>query len=113
MRLGLRETWRTFGRFSCMLAAGRLSVPDLADFLAFAADDTSTRQLENLRTCVRPPAACGARLVLQHSRDAIRRKKRGPQGLASVMGSRGRDVACSLDPFDGSPTRELAGFVRC
>ena len=100
--IGLREL-RTLDRFFMYAGAGRISVPDRADFLAFAADDTSTRQLENLRTAFDRLLPAGTP-VLRTVRDAIRAKR----GRSRICDGRGRDVLAA-DPLM-VPYRELAGF---
>ena len=100
--IGLREL-RTLDRFFMYAGAGRISVPDLADFLAFAAEDTSTRQLENLRTAFDRLLPAGTP-VLRTIRDAIRAKR----GRSRVCDERGKDLLAA-DPLM-APYRELAGF---
>lgn len=100
--IGLRQL-RTLDRFFVFADARRISVPTVTDFLAFAANDTSTRQIENLRTAFDRLLPRGTP-VLRTIRDAIRAKKR----RSRVCDWRDRD-ALSAEPLL-APYRDLAGF---
>ncbi|MCR9111482.1 MAG: hypothetical protein NXH94_21805 [Rhodobacteraceae bacterium] len=71
--IGLREL-RTLDRFFTFAAANSVATPKIQDFLNFAAEDSSPRRLENLRTALDRLLPVGTP-VLRTVRDAIRVKR--------------------------------------
>lgn len=98
----LREL-RTLDRFFGFAESRGVTVPAVADFLAFVEADRSTRRLDDLRTALDrllPPGTP----VLETVRDAIRAKRPRARSCNRLS----REVLCD-DPLM-SPYRDLAGF---
>lgn len=102
--IGLREL-RTLDRFFGFAATRGIAVPEVADFLDFVADDTSPRQLENLRTAFDRLLPKGTP-VLRTIRDAIRTKRR----RSRICDWRDRETLAG-EPLM-APYRDLPGFAR-
>lgn len=114
-QVGLREL-RTLDRFFAFAAEQGISVPVVADFLAFVAGDRSTRRLDDLRTAFDRLLPDGTP-VRETVREAIRAKR--PRSRS--CDSRSREVLRGdpllalyreLPAFDNVPLEDLRVLAR-
>lgn len=105
--IGLREL-RTLDAFFLYAAAQDIAVPEVEDFLAFVAEDTSPRRLENLRTAFDRLLPDGTP-VLRTIRDAIRIKQ--PRSRVCDRTDRGTLLASpAMAPYRDLPAMAELGL---